>query len=290
MALSTKPRHENPMNRPSTGPTVARRAVAPKREKGWRWPRITLPTACCLVSATALSASLVQAQVPVVFKTSEGVRPNAVVSLYGEYLTGTPAVRFLKTDGSVAATQPAIQTDPGGHFCRVVFPTIPPGAYQLAVQNAAGWSTRPVFVNRAEPRWISEERVYPGLALKLIGRNLDAGEYGGRPNTEVRMAPMDGGKPTVIAPDNTNPYDIDFTVPKDLPAGRYYVEATAHSAEFGKDWVRLDNHSEFPDTVRDTVVAVEPAPTAPEALALKLAWANDFNWTTRWRFRRRSTP
>ena len=32
-------------------------------------------------------------------------------------------------------------------------------------------------------------------------------------------------------------------------------------------------------SVRDTVVQVEPAPTNPTALALKVAWANDFNWS-----------
>lgn len=237
------------------------------------------PLRFLLWSALALSASLSEAQVPGVFRVSEGVRPNAVVSLYGEYLTGTAAVRFLKADGTVASTQPAIQTDPGGHFCRVVFPAIPPGAYQLAVRNGVGWSTQTIYVNRAEPRWISEERAYPGLSIKVIGRNLDASEYNGRQNTEVRMAPVHGGKPIVIAPQSTNPYGVDFTIPKDLPAGNYYVEVNAHSAEFGDNWVRLNNHSEFPDTVRDTVVQVGATPTDPTALALKVAWANDFNWT-----------
>ena len=135
------------------------------------------------------------AQVPVVFKVSEGVRPNAIVSLYGEYLTGTPTVRFLRSDGTVAATQTSVQTDRGGHFCRVVFPSILPGAYRLAVSNDAGWSTQAIYVNRADPRWISEERAYPGLQLKLIGRNLDAWEYNGTRNTQVRLVPVDGARP-----------------------------------------------------------------------------------------------
>ncbi len=215
---------------------------------------------------------------PVVFRVSEGIRPHAVVSLYGEYLTDAPQVRFCRTDGSVAVTQPAIQTDPAGHFCRVVFPAIPPGAYKLSVSNEAGWSVHPVFVNRAEPRWISEERAYPGLQLKLIGRNLDAAEYNGMRRTEVRLVPPIGGKTTLITPDAINPYCLDFTIPGDLPAERYYVEVNAHSAEFGDSWVRLDNHSELPDTVRDTVVQVEAAPTDPTALALKVAWASDFDW------------
>ncbi len=158
-------------------------------------------------------------QVPVIFRVSEGVRPNGLLSLYGEYIFGTPNVRFINADGSVAATQPSVQTDPGGHFCRVVFPAIAPGSYQLAVQNDEGWSTQTVYVNRADPRWISEERAYPGLTLKLIGRNLDAWEYNGPRNTQVRLVPVNGGNPAVITPDAVNPYCVDFAVPAGLARG-----------------------------------------------------------------------
>jgi len=67
-----------------------------------------------VLAAVAVSDEMAGAQVPVVFKVSEGVRPNAVVSLYGEYLTGAPTVRFLKSDGTVGATQTSVQTDRGG--------------------------------------------------------------------------------------------------------------------------------------------------------------------------------
>jgi len=224
------------------------------------------------------------AQVPVVFKVSEGVRPGATLSLYGEYLTGTSSVRFLQADGSVAATQRTVQTDPGGHFCRAIFPAIPARAYKLSARNDNGWSTQVVYVNRADPRWISEARAYPGLQLKLIGRNLDAWEYGGTRNTQVRLVPVDGvpvdgATPVVIKPDAVNPYCVDFSVPMGVVSGTYCVEVSAASAEFDADWVRLDNHSEFPDIVRNTRVQVEHAPTNPTALALKVAWANDFNWS-----------
>jgi hypothetical protein len=232
---------------------------------------------CCLLVAGE-SARAADAPVPVIFKVSEGVRPNAVVSLYGEYLTGASAVRFIRADGSVAATQPAVQTDVGGHFCRVIFPAIPAGAYRLSAQNGSGWSTQPICVNRAEPRWISEERAYPGLKLKLIGRNLDASEYNGTRKTEIRFVSADGKNITPITPDAINPYCVDFTVPSGFAGGDYHVEVNAHSAEFGNDWVRLDNHSEFPEAIHDTVLHVEPAPADPLALALKVAWANDFAW------------
>ena len=43
-----------------------------------------------LLLALALLQETAGAQVPVVFRVSEGVRPNAIVSLYGEYLAGAP--------------------------------------------------------------------------------------------------------------------------------------------------------------------------------------------------------
>jgi len=40
----------------------------------------------------------------------------------------------------------------------------------------------------------------------------------------------------------------------------------------------LDDHSEFPETVRDRILRIESPPTDPSARALKVAWANDFAW------------
>jgi hypothetical protein len=149
----------------------------------------------------------------------------------------------------------------------------------LAVKNGAGWGLQQIYVNRVDPRWISEERAYPGLQLKLVGRNLDAAEYNGNRNTQVSFVPVNGGTPVTIIPDAVNPYCVDFSVPADLVAGKYYVEVSTRSAGYGREWVRLNNHSAFPDVVRDTVAQVERAPTNPTALALKVAWANDFNWS-----------
>ena len=114
------------------------------------------------VMSGALRAA--ESPVPVVFRVSEGVRPQALLSLYGEFLSGTPRVQFIRQDGSVAATQSSVQIDPAGHFCRVVFPAIAPGAYRISVGSDAGWSTQAIYVNRAEPRWISEEAPTPGCA------------------------------------------------------------------------------------------------------------------------------
>lgn len=241
-------------------------------------PRWGCGCATALLLALGSPGGTACGQTPVVFRVSEGVRPGSVVSLYGEYLTGKPGVRFLGSDGSVVATEPAVQADPGGHFVRVVFPAVPPGSYRLSASNGEGWSTRKVFVNRAEPRWLSDDRAYPGLRLKLIGRNLDAWEYNGRRDTRVRLTPVGGGRGVVVAPVEVNPYCVDFTIPEGLPRGGYTVEVNARSAQHGGDWVRLDNHSEFPDPVSDTVLHVGDAPADPTARALQVGWANDLPW------------
>ena len=147
------------------------------------------------------------------------------------------------------------------------------------MRHGAGWSTQAIYANWAEPRWISEERAYPGLALSSLGEISTPAEYNGTRKTQVRLAPIEGGALVVLEPDAVNPYCVDFSVPAGVAAGKYYVEVSANSAEFGRDWVRLNNHSEFPDTVSDTVIQVERRPTQPDGLALNVAWANDFNWS-----------
>ena len=180
------------------------------------------------------------------------------------------AVRFLKSDGTVAATQTSVQTDRGGHFCRVVFPSIAPGAYRLAVQNGAGWSTQTIYVNRAEPRWISEERAYPGLPLKLIGRNLDAWEYGG--SAEHAGAPRAGrGRQPRWSSRRTPSIRIASTSPCPPalpPASTTWKSAPIppSTAATGCGWTTT---ASFPDTVRDTVVQVERRAHRPDGLGLE---------------------
>lgn len=234
-----------------------------------------------LCTIALMSGSGARAQTPVVFRVSEGVRPQSLLSLYGEYLTGTPQVRFFGADGKIVATQTAVQADPAGHFCRVVFPRIAAGVYRLSVRNSAGWSAQKLFVNRAEPRWISEERAYPGLRLKLIGRNLDGWELGAARRTRVRLTPTSVGRPIVIQPDAVTPYCIDFTTPGGVAIGSYRVEVSTGAGGSGAAWQRLDNHSEYPSAPKETILTVEKAPRDSEAAELGVAWANDFEWGRR---------
>ena len=218
-------------------------------------------------------------EAPVVFRVSEGVKPGRLLTIYGEYLTGSPKVEFLRSDGNTVAVAEAVQRDPNGHFCRVVFPNIAPGVYLIRVYNGEGSSKKPVFVNKAYPRWVSEERAYAGMKMKLLGRNLDASEYGGTRNTEVRFVPVGGGTPKAAIVTKVTPYCVDFTVPKDIKNGKYYLEVRTKSSGYGLEWVRLDNASECPVTVTDTIITVERQPADATAREMNVAWANDFNWS-----------
>ena len=236
-----------------------------------------LPALVTLFVLAATSISIA-AQPAVVFRVSEGIRPGTAFSLYGEYLDGPCDVRFLAPDGSVLATQKAVQTDPDGHFLRAIFPAIEPGVYRLSVHNSAGWSEQKPNINRADPRWLSDDRAYPGMKLKLIGRNLDAAEYGGKTATQVRLVSANPGAIHLIQPDAVNPYCVDFTVPKNVLPGAYRIEVNVQSGGLGNSWIPLDNHSEYPETPEITLLPVEAAPPHPLALAMNVSWANDFNW------------
>ena len=242
--------------------------------------RIVTMLGYLLVCASILSGA--EPSRAVVFKVSEGIRPGSVFSLYGEFLDGPCEVRFLAPDGSVLATQPAVQTDSEGHYLRAIFPDIEPGVYRLSVHNSAGWSEQELYINRADPRWLSDDRAYPGQKLKLIGRNLDAAEYGGETGTMIVPVPgiMTGSRYQFnpIQPDAVNPYCIDFTVPKDMPPGTYQIGMITHSGGFGRQTVKLDNRSEYPETPEVTILTIEAAPTDSLALALNVSWANDFDW------------
>ncbi|MBA3705442.1 MAG: hypothetical protein H0W84_05950, partial [Bacteroidetes bacterium] len=99
----------------------------------------------CVVFIFSFCVGL-KAQVPAIFRVSEGVRPGGLISLYGEYFTGTVKVKFQETNSIVSP----VQQDAGGQCIRVVMPAITPGAYTLEVSNDNGitWSNS-VTLNKA---------------------------------------------------------------------------------------------------------------------------------------------
>lgn len=217
-------------------------------------------TVICLGLCTRLPA-----ETPVIFHISEGVRPRGVIALYGEYLSGPLlGVKFIE-DGRVVAP---LAQDRDGHSLHVVMPLMEPGVYSLQVTNDGGatWS-RTVYLNRAEPRWLSESSGYPGMPLKLIGRHLLACQYNGPDDTELRLIPIKEGRVVPVVPDHVTSYALSFQLPPALSLGNYHIEVRTNSAGLGKEWVR---HHE--------TLTVKSPPSDPLALALGVSWASSYTW------------
>ena len=218
------------------------------------------------------------------FRVSEGVRPGTVFSLYGEYLNGSCEVRLMTPLPVLAKT---VQIDHEGRFLRAIFPDIEPGVYRLSVLNSAGWSEQELYINRANPRWLSDDQAFPGMKMKLIGRNLDAAEYGEIiTDTHVLLVATDGSVGYDIRPDKVNPYCVDFTVPAHAKPGTYKIlvnpQRNGNSRGVGGQWATLTNRSEYPETPEETILTITESidPKHPMFLlarALNVSWINDFN-------------
>ncbi len=209
---------------------------------------------------------------PVVFRVSEGVAPGGTVSLYGADLTGAVKVKFIEAGNTVVDP---IQTDPDGQFARVQAPDVAPGVYSMVASSDGGttWG-KPALLNVPDPRWLSEEQGYPGLEMKLMGRNLDAREYGGQGKTGIQFVARDGGAVRPIAPTRFSPYCVTFVLPGDLPMGRYFVEVRTRSGGLGDRFVRLRDEER-----RESLLEVVARPADPLARALGVAWASAFSWS-----------
>ena len=208
----------------------------------------------------------VRAETPKIIKISENVKPGELISLYGEFLTGAVRVRFEETGALIVP----VQQDGGGHFVRVLMPQIAPGAYTLRASNdnGASWSNA-VYLNRAEPRWLSENSGFSRMPMKLLGRNLNAAAYNGAQMTSIRLISVTNSTVVrTIVPSRVTAYAVNFTLPVLLTVGDYYVEVTTNSAGIGGRWERLNQ----------TLRVVPPANSF--GLKLNVSWASDFNWTT----------
>jgi hypothetical protein len=194
---------------------------------------------------------------PVVFKTSEAVKPGGLLNLYGGDLESGQTVIQLEGDGRQL---PILNSD-GSSFVTTALPDdLLAGVYVLRVRNSAGWSA-PVAINAAIPHWTSEETSFSGLPLRLFGRNLDAAEYGGKTHSELRLVDA-AGKAFAMDLQEVTPYALGFTVPN-LPLGAYSVEVRN---ALNTPWVRYHGNK---------VTIVEPS---PDPLGLAVSWVRDFNW------------
>lgn len=196
---------------------------------------------------------------PVIFKTSEAVKPGDLLSLYGDGMQ-PDTVTVSLSDGRLL---PIVQTDVQGHFLVVDVPDdIQADIFEVEVANSYG-STM-VLVNSPDPRWILDELAFKGMTAGVYGRNLDASEFGAPKETSVRLVDAATGESYIPEIMEANPFAIRFGIHE--PVGRYYVEVRTMA---GKPWVRL------PEYTLNIVEWTEHS----DPLGLGVSWAGDFNWS-----------
>ncbi|MBD2847519.1 hypothetical protein IDH44_20205 [Paenibacillus sp. IB182496] len=213
-------------------------------------------------------------QAPVILRTSEAVQAGEVLSIYGGGMdeAGTSVWIEEWTGSSMpAAPSPAAlelttaqREAEGGRFARIIVPTaLDNGVYAVWVENTYGLSD-PVLVNGADPHWLADDEAYAGLDVRLIGRNLDAAEFGATTNTQVRLVDTVSQQVEPVSVTDVSPYALDFQVGS-APAGEYAVEVRNGS---NVPWTRLAGET----------LTVVSAGANPDPLGLNVSWAKDFNW------------
>ncbi|NHZ82513.1 hypothetical protein F2P44_25005 [Massilia sp. CCM 8695] len=158
----------------------------------------------CMVMPAAKAAP---SSVPIIYRTSEAVKPGELLTVYGEYFEPKTEIRFKGTD----TLCPIVYPDPLGHYVTCTVPlSQSPGIYKMDARNSVGWSSE-FYVNAPLLQWIYNNNPWAEQSVKIVGRNLDGAEYGGTSSTLVRLVNgLDEYTATVTA---VNPYAVDFTVP-----------------------------------------------------------------------------
>lgn len=227
---------------------------------------------------------------PVLLRVTDAVKPGDLLTIYGEGLTSSSnhlLIAVAPVDGPQIPAQPlrnarqlsVLIGDPDGHFVSTVLPTTSrPGTHFVWVRNDHGWS-RPILLNGARPQWISEDTVFAGLTLKLVGRNLDEREFRGQHArddqdpavaTRTRVRLVSGSRHYETQVKSVNPFAVEFSISRGIPKGTYDVWASND----GLHWAKIA----YADEYHQQLTVVDPA---PDPLGLGVAWTNQFHWERR---------
>jgi hypothetical protein len=222
----------------------------------------------------ASAAALAWEAAPVLLRVSDAIKPGDLLTIYGEGIGGDDLqIALAEANGNQTPAEPPhdaftlvpVFVGPDGHFASVVLPaTREAGTYHIWVKNSYGWS-QPILLNGARPQWLSEESIFAGLTIKLVGRNLDGREWGDKEKTKVRL--VKDGQAYEVQAKSVNPFAVTFTVSEEVPTGTYDVIASSD----GHHWAKLAYTEEYGQ--RLTVVSPSADP-----LGLGVAWVNQFHW------------
>ena len=172
-----------------------------------------------------------------------------------------------------------------------------PGAYDLWVKNAAGWSNC-VKLNAARPLFLSQEAAYEGLQLEVVGRNFMGSEFGlpqaSFDNTKIKLVGKANGETHLITPlsgvrytegqsingdtvYDSNPYRLTFVVPKVATHQAFELFV----ANDGVNYTGLTNGQVIDIVAKKTgnaKAAYFGANAGLDPLGLGVYWVQDIKW------------
>lgn len=230
-----------------------------------------------LVIYSTSASGKIDKEAPVIFRVSEGIAPGKTVSIYGEYLTGTVKVKFIGKNGILLGntTYSPVQQDKKGQFLRVILPVdASPGVYAIYVSNENGWCKKPAYLNNPDPRWLTDTEAWPGMTLRILGRNLDASEYKGIQKTEIKLVAANR-KETILQPFFVTPLRLEFIVPLAVSKGDYKIWVRTNADGMGDKWIAV---RDYPNET-SVNLKISEVPVDPLSKELGVSWANEFNYS-----------
>lgn len=204
-----------------------------------------------------------QAEAPVIFSSSETIRPGETFGLQGHHFGAQPEVWFSVVIGNEALLKPSFRApviSRSDFNVSAILPASVPANSVVAVwlENNGIWS-RPVFLNRARAVTLEFNELMPGQPFRIFGRNLKAGK--GQPIVQFTTS---GKAPLTATFNEGDAYTLELVAPRLLAGRRYKV--TVSNGTAGK----------WGCTTSDEIVLGRPE--AADPFDLKTAWGTAFTF------------
>ncbi len=164
-------------------------------------------------------------RLPTIAEWTRQAGPGDAIALAGAHLDD-PATRFTvfgDTAGGGAKLLPAEAVAANRLGAVVTLPAgLAAGGTYLLWAGQGERRTMPVAINRTDAWWIGPSAVRAGASASVYGRNLLVG--GGAPG-KLYLKPAGAAGRWIDAAATSNPYKLDFTMPRDMAPGAYRLWA-----------------------------------------------------------------
>jgi hypothetical protein len=167
---------------------------------------------------------MVAAPLPTVFHATESANPGEVIGLEGSTFGSAPQLWLTPVGGGGTAPRPQtalttlMATD--SYVAARIPPNQPMGLYAVWVNNGAGYSRQPAWINRARPTHLEYDQVASGTSLRAFGRNLVM--RGALPTVRFVDPSTHASIPAAVDAARSDLYALRFTVPDGLSRGVAY--------------------------------------------------------------------